>query len=354
MKQKTVLLWACALSALCSAVVLLACNFQFVPVTASDLERAVWASSSISWSLNPSLPSNNVFSAANTVANESALQGALASAFNTWSSATYNSSTMNTLAFSQGADNSNSTVNLADCVNSIGFTVTLATGVIAQTTNMYQFSTSAGFNYSCTSAPTTRNCPYKACISDADVEFNTSYNFSTYSGAPSGQFDLQSVATHEIGHMIGLDHSGIAHAVMFPYGDTNQIGSSHALWIDDEIGSASLYPNNAILPYLGEIKGAVSVGGANAFAVHVVAVDAASGNAITDTLTDPSGNYTLQVVEGNYYVVAVPLGTATSGSGANGTTTLMNYPGFACGYASNYSACTGYPTNPTDFTGTYY
>ena len=355
MKHKRLLVWSGVILGTCSAVVLLACNFQIIPVTATDFEKVMWASSDIAWSLNPSVSSNNVFSASGTVANEAALKTALAAAFTTWSSASYNSTPMNTLAFAEESDNSNANFNGADCLNSVGFTVALPTGVIAETAEMYQYSPSAGFSYTCTAAPTQRSCPYEACISDADVEFSTNVAFSTYSGSPSNDFDLQSVATHEIGHMIGLDHSGIAHAIMYPYGDTAQFSGTHqSLWIDDEIGSATLYPNSSILPFLGEIAGKVTVANSAAFGVHVLAVNTASGNAITDTLSDSGGNYHLRVVQGNYYVLAVPLGTTTSGSNANGTTTITNYSGFACGYAASYSTCTGFPTNPTDFTGTYY
>jgi len=50
-------------------------------------------------------------------------------------------------------------------------------------------------------------------IVDADIVFNPTASFSTPTHA--GTYDLQSVATHEIGHMLGLSHSGVRTATMY-------------------------------------------------------------------------------------------------------------------------------------------
>jgi hypothetical protein len=55
--------------------------------------------------------------------------------------------------------------------------------------------------------------------------------------AGARQFDTETVALHEIGHLLGLDHSTVPRSVMFPtYG-----GARRALSQDDIAGIRSLY-----------------------------------------------------------------------------------------------------------------
>jgi hypothetical protein len=348
-----------ALLGMGSAVLLFAATFQLTPVTSSNIQQVTWPTgtvtpgvTSISWSLNPS--NSVVYTGAGTLANESALQSVLGASFSLWSGAQYppgTGSNVNTLAFSQVANNANATFNAADCVNSIGFTdSSLGTAVIALTVvTSFSAGGATGFTYSCTPGPTTRICPNEVCITDADIEFNTNGNFFTpgYSHPPAGYFDLQTVATHEIGHMIGLDHSGLANAMMYPYGDTGTGGIKYSLATDDKIGTVVLYGSAAMGSLFGGIKGWVTVGGAPAPGAHVVAIDATTGNVITDTLTDNNGTYLLRMFGGTYYVLALPLATDTSGdSGTNGVTSINNYHGWQAGYPTT--------TVQTQFTGKYY
>lgn len=336
-----------ALLGICSAALTFTTTFQLLPVNSSDIEKVTWPTGNISWSLNPS--NSIVYTGAGTLANETALTSVLDTAFSLWSGAQYQGTNVNTLSFTQGTDNSNTTFVSGDCVNSIGFTESLATGIIAETEVTSYSSSTPPFDYSCTGGATPRTCPNEVCISDADIEFNTGSFFYTpsYSSPPNNYFDLQTVATHEIGHLIGLDHSGLANAIMYPYGDSGTGGVKYSLAIDDEIGSGALYGNSAITNWVGGIKGTVTVGGSPAFGAHVVAIDSATGNVVTDTLSDSSGNYHLRMFQGNYFVLVLPLATDTSGdSSTNGVTSIHNYRGFTNGYPG--------ATVQTGFTGKFY
>jgi hypothetical protein len=76
-------------------------------------------------------------------------------------------------------------------------------------------------------------------ITDADVAFNLSYNYTTVAqGSCSSEIYLESVATHEVGHVIGLAHSNTSSALMYPsvsYCSNKPVGS------DDLSGRNALY-----------------------------------------------------------------------------------------------------------------
>jgi hypothetical protein len=85
---------------------------------------------------------------------------------------------------------------------------------------------------------------------DADIEFNDSaFSFSTCDPDQAGcvvGFDVENTLTHELGHVVGLDHPPpsdpfASEATMFasaPQGDT----SKRTLSADDEAGLCALYP----------------------------------------------------------------------------------------------------------------
>jgi len=77
-------------------------------------------------------------------------------------------------------------------------------------------------------------------ITDSDVVFNTAYNYQTVAeGSPcSNEIYLESVVTHEIGHLIGLGHSGNASALMAP---TLSYCVNKPLHSDDLAGRNALY-----------------------------------------------------------------------------------------------------------------
>jgi hypothetical protein len=87
--------------------------------------------------------------------------------------------------------------------------------------------------------------PQSGKIFDADTHYNPGYPWSN-TGSPTA-IDAQSVATHEIGHQLGLDHTPVQTATMFyatGQGDTSQ----RSLDADDMAGVCYLYPSGQPLP----------------------------------------------------------------------------------------------------------
>ncbi len=141
-------------------------------------------------------------------------------------------------------------------------------------------------------------------ILDADILFNPNQIFS--SDGAHGTFDLQSIATHEIGHLLGLDHTAIVSATMNP---TAGLGVTffRVLQTDDRIGCSVLYPEPAFSRSTGGIEGSVLLDGEGVFGAHVVALDE-EGRAVTSALSEEDGNYRISgLPAGSYTVYAEPL-----------------------------------------------
>src|SRR4029453_9319106 len=74
--------------------------------------------------------------------------------------------------------------------------------------------------------------------------FNGLLPFPTAPPTPANAFDIQGIATHELGHMQGLDHPGIISGVMFPIGADGQQFQRN-LDSDDRLGASAIYPESA-------------------------------------------------------------------------------------------------------------
>src|SRR5207245_5747695 len=99
-------------------------------------------------------------------------------------------------------------------------------------------------------------------IIKGDISFNPSTQFDT--GGGTGQ-DLQTVATHEIGHFFGLDHSAVARAVMYPFAPAVLT----TLGYDDVAGISFLYPKSIPDVTTGTIAGTVTFSNAAVVGTHV-------------------------------------------------------------------------------------
>jgi hypothetical protein len=67
------------------------------------------------------------------------------------------------------------------------------------------------------------------------ITLNTAKSWSTYSICLPGKMDVQSTATHEFGHALGLAHSTYSDATMWQYGYTGTTWK-RSLHSDDECG----------------------------------------------------------------------------------------------------------------------
>jgi len=129
--------------------------------------------------------------------------------------------------------------------------------------------------------------------------------FTDFNNTSSVARFVESVVSHEIGHVIGLDHSpvGAATVAQGRTGISTEAGLS-----SDEIAAARfLYPDPIVYATLGMIKGTVTMNGAVVFGAAVFAEDA-HGNIMGGTVSRTDGSFELPALPpGNYNVRACPL-----------------------------------------------
>ena len=196
-------------------------------------------------------------------------------------------------------------------------------------------------------------------IVDADILLlpgNSSVTFATSAAlaANPSAYDLESVLSHEIGHTLGLGHSGVWRAMMSPFGPApgTYLGTRPTagqpdapLADDDRAGLRALYRSAADTAHAGIISGRVlpanplilPTGTTGVFGAQVVAVDTASGAVAAAAIggwscADPGpaqfdGSYTIEKLAvgspENYEIYAEPLDGPLEPSDVPGATTAL-------------------------------
>jgi hypothetical protein len=151
-------------------------------------------------------------------------------------------------------------------------------------------------------------------IFEADIFFNTTFAFSVAPEGQSGRVDLESVALHELGHLLGLGHSAVGEtertgngsrrvigsgAVMFPIALTAGATADRVLQADDMAGIRDLYSGPAAIIETGGIVGRVTKNGHGVNGAHIVAFNPETGILI--------GNFTL-TLNGDFVIARLPPG----------------------------------------------
>jgi uncharacterized protein (TIGR03437 family) len=135
-------------------------------------------------------------------------------------------------------------------------------------------------------------------VADSDIVLNPAIAFSTDGSTGT---DLQGVITHELGHVLGLNHSGLLGATMFQYSQL----SDRYLSTDETSFASGVYP--AGVSALATMTGKVAAADGSAVQSALVElIDTAGGNAIS-ALTGPDGSYSVHGPAGSYVVYAEPL-----------------------------------------------
>jgi predicted Zn-dependent protease len=160
--------------------------------------------------------------------------------------------------------------------------------------------------------------PATGTIKEADVVINPSAQFST-DGTP-GTYDLEATLTHEIGHVLGLEHSDEIAAAMQPRQGTNGLYeqaalSPRTLSDDDRAGAHALYGSHE---NYGVIAGTIiDAAGAPAKSAHVWAEDASTGRVVAGNTTLANGSYRIEGLPPGQYRLVSEQGSARAEDAEN-------------------------------------
>jgi hypothetical protein len=158
-------------------------------------------------------------------------------------------------------------------------------------------------------------------IIESDIFFNSAFVWSAAAAGEAGRQDIESIALHEVGHMLGLGHSMLgeteligtgrrvigAEAVMFPIafspGALNRTPRA-----DDMAGIADIYGTEAFRSSTGSVSGRVTKNGTGVVGAHVVAFNPANGKLVGGFTLSQDGTFVIAGLDpGPHVLRAEPL-----------------------------------------------
>lgn len=156
-------------------------------------------------------------------------------------------------------------------------------------------------------------------IVESDIFFNTFFDWTTAAAGTAGQFDLESIAVHEIGHLLGLGHSAIgetelreggrrvlgAEAVMFPIAFSSGNIQSRELKADDIAGITDLYGTAAQRRVTGSISGTITKDGEGVLGAHITAFNPRTGALVGGFSLNEEGGFVIAGLEPGPHVLRV-------------------------------------------------
>jgi hypothetical protein len=155
---------------------------------------------------------------------------------------------------------------------------------------------------------------------ESDIFFNSAFPWSVAARGEAGRWDLQSIATHEIGHLSGLGHSALGETelslsagrrvlstatVMFPIASGAGDVSMRTVRADDIAGMSDLYPDGRFNAVTGSLSGRVTKDGLAVYGAHVVAIDVRNGEQVGNFTLSSNGQFSIAGLRPGPHLVRV-------------------------------------------------
>lgn len=146
--------------------------------------------------------------------------------------------------------------------------------------------------------------PTNGLIRNADIILNGyELTWTTDPATDPNAYDVEEIVTHEVGHVLGLDHSGVVGSTMYGRFTTGEV-RRRTLDHDDIHGASSLYPDQDQLTATGAQTGLVQNGLGGGVIGALIATMDADGVVQSEAISFSP--------DGSYYSPGLPPGAAST------------------------------------------